>query len=201
LLQLASQVGRLAAGISPGRIESVEVSYHGSDDDAPKPVMIAAVEGVMLALGAAPVSLINAMAVAEQRNINVERRVGRATGGFETTVGVVVRAGESSVTVVGGLLGDSEGRVVQLDGFDLDFVPRGNLLVLRNRDVPGVIGQVGLAIGEAGLNIGSYQQARSGGDGPALAAITVDHEPDAGVLEELEAIADVTEVRHVGLGS
>src|SRR3989454_9050266 len=80
------------------------------------------------------------------------------------------------VRVTGALIGGSHGRVIRIDDFHVDVVPDGWMLVIRNRDVPGVIGRVGSALGSAGINIASYHQARrslpsaSGGPNDALAA-------------------------------
>ena len=77
--------------------------------------------------------------------------------------------------------------------------PRGTLVVLRNRDVPGVIGRVGTLLGDAGINIAEYQQARLQAGGDALAAISVDGRLNADVMTKLRAVPEVVEVRQVEL--
>jgi len=79
--------------------------------------------------------------------------------------------------------------------------PEGWMLVVRNRDVPGVIGNVGTLLGAAGINIGSYHQARLAAPGrDALAAITVDQPLTEKVLRSLAALPDVLDVRLADLG-
>ena len=72
-------------------------------------------------------------------------------------------------------------------------------MVLRNRDVPGVIGRVGTLLGEQGVNIAEYHQARLESGGAALAAISVDGRPDAVVLARLIALPEVEGARVVRL--
>ena len=199
LLELSRRVGCLAAAIARGRVGSVNVHYGGNDDEAPKPTMLASVEGVLSSMGVGPVSLINSMALAVDRGISVERRVGPPATGLETTVGVDVTTDEKSVRVVGALFGDQVGRIVAIDEFAVDFMPQGNVLVLKNTDVPGVIGKVGTVLGAAGINIGSYNQSRSDGGGEALAAIVVDMSPAEQVIKQLERLPDVLDVRFVDL--
>jgi len=72
--------------------------------------------------------------------------------------------------------------------------------VVRNRDVPGVIGRLGTVLGVAGVNIASYHQARrpgvaGGQNDEAMAAITVDQPLTNGVLDELRRLPDVVDVR------
>jgi L-serine deaminase len=103
------------------------------------------------------------------------------------------------VLVAGALLGESHARVVRIDGFHVDVPSRGTLIVVRNRDVPGVIGRVGTLLGDAGSNIGEYHQARTEAGGEALAAITVDGRVDSAVLDKLRALSEVMDVRQAQL--
>jgi D-3-phosphoglycerate dehydrogenase len=201
LLDLARRLGRLAAGLSEGAVRGVEVAYGGRDDSAPRPVQVSAVQGLLGGLGVEPVSMVNALLLAEERAMRVSLRTSAAEAGFETTVAVTVDTPKGSVRVAGALVGDSHGRVIRIDDFDVDVAPEGWMLVVRNRDVPGVIGRVGTALGSAGINIGSYHQARRARPGErALAAITVDEPPTNGVLDELRRVPDIQDVRLVHFG-
>jgi D-3-phosphoglycerate dehydrogenase len=81
----------------------------------------------------------------------------------------------------------------------VDVAPRGTLVVLRNRDVPGVIGRVGTLLGEAGVNIAEYHQARLQVGGEALAAITVDGRIPPEVQQRLSELPEVLDVRQVDM--
>ena len=201
LLDLARRLGRLGVALAEGSVSAIEVAYGGKEEPAPRPVTIAAVEGMLAATnGATPVSLVNALLLAEERGIRVGRKVGAAEPGFETTVGVRVDAAGGRVRVMGALVGNTVGRVIRIDDFQVDFAPEGWMLVVRNHDVPGVIGRVGTALSEARINIGSYHQARAGPGADALAAITVDQPPSPQVLAGLRALPDVVGVRLVSFG-
>lgn len=201
VLDLARGLGRLAAGIAGGAVRSIEVVYGGRDEAAPRPVMLAAVEGVLSAAGITPVTLVNAAERARQRGIAATRSVGAPLPGFETTVGVTVATAERVMTVDGAMLGDIVARVIRIDGFDVDVPAYGTMIVLRNRDVPGVIGRVGTLLGAAGINVGSYHQSRRDHPGSdALAAIVVDEEPNDKVLTALAELPDLLEVKVGRLG-
>jgi D-3-phosphoglycerate dehydrogenase / 2-oxoglutarate reductase len=201
MLDLARRLGRLVVGLSSGAPRVVEVNYGGKDDSAQRPVQIAAVEGMLVAMGVEFVSFINALVLAEERGIQVTRRAGAAEAGFETTIGVRLQTAEGRHRVVGALVGNAHGRVIAIDDYKVDVPPAGWMLVLQNRDVPGVIGRVGTLLAEAAVNIGSYHQARlNSGGSTALAAIAVDHRVDDETLKRLRAVPDVLEVRLVDLG-
>ncbi len=196
LLDLSRRLGRLALALVDGAVLSVEVAYGGKDEAAPRPVLMAAVEGLLAAQRVEPVSLVNALLIAEERGIQHARKTGTPEPGFETTVGVKLATAQGRVRVAGALVGNSHGRVIRIDDYHVDVAPEGWMLIIRNRDVPGVIGRVGTLLGQAGINIGSYHQARRSAPGTdALAAITVDQPLTNGVLEHLGRAPDVLEVR------
>ena len=90
--------------------------------------------------------------------------------------------------------------MIRIDDYEVDISPEGYVLILKNRDVPGVIGRVGTVLGEGQINIGSYHQARLNQEGAdALAMIAVDQQLPPDVLKKLEALPDVVEVRLVSL--
>ncbi|HVH08591.1 MAG TPA: phosphoglycerate dehydrogenase [Gemmatimonadales bacterium] len=201
LLDLARRVGRLALALADGPVHAVEVSYGGRDEAALRPVLMAAVEGLLTAMNVEPVSLVNALLIAEERGLRHARTTGAPEPGFETTVGVTLDAARRRVQVVGALVGNSHGRVIRIDDYHVDVAPEGWMLVIRNRDVPGVIGRVGTLLGGKGINIGSYHQARRATPGTdALAAITVDQPLTNGVLDELGRAADILDVRLAHFG-
>src|SRR2546428_9420390 len=161
---------------------------------------MAALEGLLSAMNAGPVSLVNAQVLAEEKGIQLARKTGAPEPGFETSVGVKVDTARGRVRVAGALVGNSHGRVVGIDDYHVDVARDGWMLVIRNRDVPGVIGRVGTVLAEAGINIGSYHQSRRATGQEALAAITVDQPLTDGVRERLERVPHVLQVRLAGFG-
>ena len=116
-------------------------------------------------------------------------------------IGGLTGATSGRVRVAGALVGNNNGRVVRIDDYHVDVAPEGWMLVMRNRDVPGVIGRVGTVLGGAGINIASYHQARRATPGEeALAAINVDQALTNGVLGELQRLPDVLDVRLASFG-
>ncbi len=201
LLDLTRRLGRLAMALVDGPVKAVEVDYGGKDDAAPRPVLMAAVEGLLSGMSVEPVSLVNALLIAEERGIRHARRTGAPEPGFETTVGVTLEAARGQARVAGTVMGNEHGRVIRIDDYHVDVAPEGWMLVIRNRDVPGVIGRVGTLLGGAGINIGSYHQARVAFPGhDALAAISVDQPLTNGVLDALARVSDIALVRLVNFG-
>jgi D-3-phosphoglycerate dehydrogenase len=86
---------------------------------------------------------------------------------------------------------DAPPRLTRIGDFHVDVAPRGTLIVLTNRDVPGVIGRVGTALGDARVNIAEYHQSRLAQGGDALAVISVDGAVNPDVRRVLLALSDI----------
>src|SRR5690606_37104356 len=113
--------------------------------------------------------------------------------GHGRAVEVTVAGDAGEFTVAGTGPVDGAPRLTRIGDFRVDIPPRGTLLVLTNHDVPGVIGRVGTLLGDAGVNIAEYHQARlaEGGGGKALAAVAVDAQLTDSVRAALLALPDV----------
>ncbi len=111
---------------------------------------------------------------------------------------IAVPGGERRVA--GALLAQAHPRIVRIDDYEVAILPSGTLVVLWNRDVPGVIGRVGSLLGGAGINIAEYYQARLEAGGEALAAIRVDGALPDEALHSLRRLRDVSRVTQVELG-
>ncbi|HEY8062087.1 MAG TPA: phosphoglycerate dehydrogenase [Gemmatimonadales bacterium] len=135
-------------------------------------------------------NLISARALAEGRGIELAMADPLTDGhpyGIEVTVG-----GGMETLTVGGIapLGETP-RLTQIGAFAVNVAPRQTLVILTNRDVPGVIGHVGTLLGAANVNIAEYHQARLTQGGDALAAIAVDGTVDETLRRALLALPDV----------
>jgi D-3-phosphoglycerate dehydrogenase len=141
---------------------------------------------------------INAAQVAGERGVRVheEKQPG---GGAAIALQLHTRGGAALTARAGVALGAP--RLLELEGTPIEAPLQGTLLVVRNSDVPGVIGKLGTVIGEHNINIANFALGRAGGDaqGTALAVIQVDGAASAALIRQLRAVEAVHEVRVVEL--
>ena len=198
LLGLAERLGQLAAGLAGDAVDMVELRYAGGSEAALQPLTAAALAGVLRrAVGRGAVNLVNAVHLAESRGIDVRRIHTASDADAADFVDVTVGAAGRKISVAGGVAGEGNPRLLRVDDYRVDIAPRGTLVVLRNRDVPGIIGRVGTLLGDARVNIGEYHQARRDAGGEALAAISIDARLSPDVIARLQQVADVLDVRQV----
>ena len=198
LLALADRLGRLGRALVPGALTSLEVRYTGARAEAPRPLLLAALQGALQGVVEnRAINLVNAQHVAAERGIETASTHVDGLGELGEEIELRLEGGERSIRVGGAVLGETHGRIIRIGPFRVDVAPRGVMLVLRNRDVPGVIGRVGTLLGEAGVNIAEYHQARLQVGGEALAAVSVDSRIPAEVVEMLAGQPEILEVRQV----
>lgn len=232
-IEMASRLGQLlghAAGARPGdttpgdatlgNVESISLTYNGRLAGL-KTDMIrnAAIAGVLH--GADGVNRINASAAAAERGIRVtEDKREHVAGGTGATLrlslhwsrqsGAHAEQTEGDWTGLATVLHGHSPRLLSYDGIDIEAELAGTLVIIRNQDVPGVIGQIGTLLGEQALNIASFALGR--GDaatktpGQALAVVQLDVLAEAEsklhtALTRLREVKAITSVRLVNLGS
>jgi D-3-phosphoglycerate dehydrogenase len=88
---------------------------------------------------------------------------------------------------------------VDVDGVEVDTIPQGNLLLVRNEDTPGIVGRVGTVLGSQGINIARMGLGRKAGSGRAIMLIEVDSAVTAPALAELAKVPGIRETRFLKL--
>jgi D-3-phosphoglycerate dehydrogenase len=201
-LSLAESLGRFHAQLTNGAIREVRLEFAGElvDIDA-APVTRAFLAGLLRDVSAR-VNAVNAFLIAEERGIAVTTsytRGSNAASAIRTSVGSSAVEQTASGSVFTTAEGYREGRITRINGFRIEAVPRGFMLVMHNRDVPGVIGRVGTILGDAGINISAFHLGRRERGGEAMAVIEVDASLNQGVLSQLEASQGVLAAKQIQL--
>ena len=137
---------------------------------------VSALKGALLATGAEEVTYVNAPGLAAERGVTSTVDTTPESPEYRSMISLhCALSNGKSITVDGTLMGIRKvEKIIAIDGFDLDLPPTDNLLFLRYKDRPGVVGAVGNILGSSKINIAGMQVARSSAGGEALMAITVD---------------------------
>ncbi len=201
LLKLGERLGRLACVLAPGPVSEVGIRYGGGSDEGLRPLAQSVLSGLLREIvGARAVNYVNAASLAETRGITVTRTATKPRRGYAEYLEVRVVSEGGPLRVAGALLAPEHARLVEIDGYSINVPLEGTLLVLRNQDVPGVIGNVGTLLGSLGLNIAEYHQARLDKGGAALATVSIDGPVSSSLRAKLLELPEVLDARVVGLG-
>ena len=199
-LKLGRRIGSLAGQLASPNLTEATVEFSGDlPNEGWSPLTSEVLTGILGHFLADPVNTVNAEAFAKQRGLNTNQVETEGTSDFPSTIGVNLVGSDGQIKVYGTVLGKTELRIVGVDEFKLDAVPSGHLLVIRNDDVPGIIGSLGTILGEAGINIGSIHLSRIASRGEACSIIKIDAPAPADVLSNLRAAPNIRSVSPVNL--
>ncbi len=204
--KLASRIGRLLAGVCDGGYKTITLRASGTR--APKLMntlsRLATVELLQPHLDT-PVNVINVEHLARQRGIAIAQihEPAPPAGLVGDIVGIRVEGptGETH-RILGTVYADGLPRVLRVDDYAMDMIPEGNMVLIENKDTPGVIGFVGTAFGDAKVNIADMVISRhieTDGSATAFMVIKTDSTPPESLLEQLRAKSNIVRVKSLVL--
>lgn len=199
-MDLAEKLGMLQANLAPGPIRRVEIDVRGdTSDELIRPIAAGLLKGLLERSISESVNYINAPVLAEENGITVSQTKGMGPGDYPNLISCRVYWQGGDRILAGVLFGSGEPRIVQVDSYQLEAKPEGHVLVLLNKDVPGVIGQVGTLLAAYEVNIGEWRMGRDKPGSEALSFINLDNEPPTAVLQALARIPAITQVKLITL--
>ncbi|MGA1795206.1 MAG: phosphoglycerate dehydrogenase [bacterium] len=199
-ITLAERMGSIACQIAEGRMNEFLVSYSGevlNNDLAP--ITMAAIKGLLSPILHEEVNDVNAMLVAKDRGIKVDEIKESVTGAYSSLVSITLVTDKGKASIAGTLFNRIEPRIVEMNGFDIEIVPAENMLVFSNIDKPGLIGSIGMTLGEYHVNIAGMQFGRAKPGGDAVSVLSVDSRVSEELLTVLGKLPNVVSVKSVRL--
>ncbi len=141
-----------------------------------------------------PVNYVNAMAVAEDRGIQVAQSKTSTARGYANLIEAIIEADAGTCSVAGALLQPGEGRVVEIDGFEVELIPTGVALLIWNAQPgqPGFVGRLGTLLGDAGISIMGIQVARNEIEGQGMMVVRVAEALGSSLREQVVQLPGVT---------
>ena len=191
-VDLVTRLANFIIQIAEGPMRGVSIRYSGEVCDMNLEYLTSTVIWKLLSpiLGE-EVNLINAIRIAKRRGIKLEETRVQVPENFTSQVEIEVRTEEGSWRVSGTVFTDKLPRIVAVDGYDLDVVPRGHMIFLTNDDKPGVIGNIGTALGKCNVNVAGMHLGRETEGGTALALLLIDAAIDEETVDQIRKIENV----------
>jgi D-3-phosphoglycerate dehydrogenase / 2-oxoglutarate reductase len=200
-LTLGEKLGSLQVQMLSMQLpKEVQIEYAGDVTQYDvAPLTLAVLKGILTPVMESSVNYVNAPLVARERGIKVvESKSSRATD-FASSISVRVKTKDRELEVEGAVFGSKNPRIVRIDGFYLEAVPEGYILILHNHDVPGVVGAVGTLLGEKGINIAGMELGREKVGGMAISCIHVDGDVPKETLDALRSLPSIVTAELVKL--
>ncbi|HMF93607.1 MAG TPA: phosphoglycerate dehydrogenase [Vicinamibacterales bacterium] len=205
-IRLTDYLGGLASQMGAARIEALGVRYYGAlvESRGVDVLAASAAAGVLRPILSSGVSIVNALASARARGIDIVESRSSRSRHFHSLVSIKLHTDLGERWVEGTVFEPNSPRLVSVRGVNVEAPLGGTMLIIANDDQPGVIGEVGTILGRHRVNIANFALGRNASG--AIGVVNVDEEAGArGVLEqaleELRRIAAVREAFIVRLGN
>ncbi len=205
-ITLASRIGSLQSqlahntdGSDKKPVTAVEVVFSGEFSGLPTgPITRAVLKGLLTPLAEGSVNLVNAPYLAEMRGIKVVEQRREATPDHTCLLSVRAHLADGERTICGTVYNDVA-HIVHIDGYHVDIVPSGNMVITQHTDRPGIIGKVGNLLGDNGINIAGMHVGREATGGRAIMVLMIDEEVPADLMEQIRRIPGMERARMVSL--
>jgi len=200
-LDLGYRLGRFQAH-AMGGFKEVHVDYAGnifSDMPGLQLITNSVLKGLMSTVMDVPVNLVNAPILAAEQGLVVKESRSNASGTFTNLMSVRLVQSDETSKASGTLFHDEEARLVRLNGMAIEAPLHGELLLVHNEDMPGVIGNVGTVLGSNQVNVNRLHVGLNKKEHQAIAIWCVDQELSDDIIHEIGSQPHVRSVRSMTL--
>ncbi|MDD2905281.1 MAG: phosphoglycerate dehydrogenase [Sulfurimonas sp.] len=197
-LEMGQKIGFLASQMNKSQIIAIKVSGQGDISNYVESLSTFVAVGAMSQNSGDTINYVNAEFVAKEKGIKIESEALADSSVFKNLITVKLTTAEGTTSISATIFDDGVKRMVAIDGFDIEVALKGDMIMFKNSDVPGVIGSIGTTLGKNNVNIADFSLARNN-KAQALAIILVDSPVDEKTLSELESLEACISVNYVRL--
>ncbi len=199
-ISLVEKLGSFASQVSEGGITEMSVEYRGEASELnTEAVTIAAIKGLLTPILEETVNFVNAPFIARERGIEVKEIKSAEAGDYQNVISLKLRAGGAERSVSGTLFHRKNPRIIEVDGFPVEIVPEGTLLLMFNNDKPGVIGNIGTYLGNLKINIARMHFGRETAGGRAISVVSIDAPVSPEQADEIRKLPNILYVKQIFL--
>ena len=195
-IALADKLGSFAGQLTEGPIEAIRIEYAGDVAEMnTRALTSAALAGVLKPM-LGDVNMVSAPVAARERGMQVDEVRQTQRGTYDSYVRLSLKmAGGQQRSVAGTVFADGKPRVIQIKGINMEAEFSRHMLYVTNADKPGFIGALGMALGEAGVNIASFHLGRQERGGDAIALVEIDEPLASPVLKRVQSLPHVKQAK------
>ena len=196
--ELSELMGSMQSQLIIGSIKKIEIICYGKAEDS-KSISLSFLKGFLSNITDNRINFLNASSVADERGIVVSNSFSSDKIPFTNKIKSIVHSDNEVFQVSGSVFSKEFFRITEIMGFEVDLKPKGRMLFVKNKDVPGVIGKVGTILGLEKVNISGYLLSKVEEKNFAYSIIKVDNEISNETVSNLLEIDELIEIRQLNL--
>ncbi|MCH1624787.1 phosphoglycerate dehydrogenase [Fredinandcohnia quinoae] len=198
--ELSKKMGLIVSQCMNEPVQEISITYAGSVTDLETSFITRGLlSGFLTTRIDTTINEVNAAMISKELGITFGDKVSSNTYGYSNSITVVAIGETKTFEIRGTYVAHYGGRIVSLNGFNIDFSPEGNLLYIQHTDRPGVIGKVGNILGDNEINIATMQVGRKEMGGEAIMMLSFDKPIQENVGHVLKNVGDIVNIRKIDL--
>jgi len=199
-LPLAERLGIFIHQLNGQRpVDKIEVVCSGEiAGKNVKMVTLSAIIGVMKNIIGDTVNMVNVESIAKGKNIKITESKNEDSPVYSNMVTVTVTSGSDVLSVRGTVFAQTP-RLIGVNNYCLEVPMDTNLLFVKYRDRPGMIGNVGNILGENGINIGHMAVGRERTRETAIMLMGTDNEVPPAIVKKISDTMGSDETKFIRL--
>lgn len=199
-LSLAEKLGSLGTQLVEGHIKEVRIKYIGEIVNFDTAALtIAIMKGMLTPILQETVNFVNAPMIAKERGIKIFELKTSEIENFANLINVEIETDKTRLSIDGTLFTKVDPRIVRIGNFYVEASPTGYMVVISNKDVPGIIGEIGQLMGKNKINIAGMSFGREKPGGKAITVLNVDSVVPKEVLAKIKSADNIHDVKLVKL--
>jgi len=195
-LEMGQKIAFLASQMNKSPIISIKISGQGNIAEYLDSLSTFVTVGALSQSSGENINYVNADFVANEKGIKIESEILNDSSVYKNLISVKLTTDEGTTTISATIFDDGIQRVTAFNGFDIEVALKGDMILFKNSDVPGVIGSIGTILANNNINIADFSLARND-KGNALAVILVDNDVTSEALSELSELDACIKVNYL----
>jgi D-3-phosphoglycerate dehydrogenase len=199
-INLCDKLGSFCGQLVEGRLLELNIDYSGEiiQNDL-TPLTMALVKGVLSPILKETVNFINCLALAKERGIKIKESRLSKEAEFVNLIELEIKTDKETRKVSGTLSSHKQPRIAKIDGYYVEAAPLGEMLVIKNWDKPGIIGNLGTLLGKQDINIAAMTFGRQKAGGVAISVLNVDSKISPEILEKIKKTENILAVKVINV--
>ncbi|OSP55382.1 phosphoglycerate dehydrogenase [Pseudoruegeria sp. SK021] len=194
-IKLAENLGAFVGQMTDEPVKAVNILYDGIPADMNTEALNCATLAGFMKATDSEVNMVSAPVIARERGIQLSKTTQEKSGVFDGYIKLTVETETRTRTIAGTVFSDGKPRFIQIKGINLDAEIGEHMLYTTNKDVPGIIGTLGMTLGQNGVNIANFTLGRDQSGHNAIALLYLDEQPSEVVLAALKETGKFQQVR------
>ncbi|MCG6207025.1 phosphoglycerate dehydrogenase [Rhodopseudomonas sp. HC1] len=194
-IELAEKLGSFAGQLTETGITKVTITYEGQVAEMKIKALTSAVLSGLLRPMLGDINVVSAPVIAKERGMVVDEVVRAAESDYESLITLTVATEKQERSVSGTVYADGKPRLVDIKGIRVDAEFGKSMIYVTNEDKPGFIGKFASLLGDAKVNIATFNLGRHSQGGDAIALVTIDNPAPDDVIAKVQALPQVKQAK------